>query len=1130
MESCKNYLSLRPLFSTKKTILMFSDESNVIQCAVDEYTVLLGQVSQLAKSTNLGIVVFDENGTRLASVGMIIIGNSVCDNFRFINYRQFPNSFSEYPGISDIASLYINEIGLGELVIKLPETLHPLGYVVAGQFITDSANWSMSKAEESLQKPCLFQEPRRQDFIPFYELEDLVSSTEFIVRLFSGLKNQDINGLNFHRKIEVEIENNETEIKWAGLSDEGRKEDDFRQLFDHAHDAIIIFRPEGEIVLDVNQHASLVYGFTREEFIGLSLIDITVDPIAGAKHMAEFRKGQGTISMDSQQRTKEGRILDLEIKASTINYRGETAILTINRDITRRKEAERRLRESEALFRNLTENLTDVVWTMDINGKFLYISPSVLRHRGVSPEEAMIQKIGEVVTPESYKLVKDIAKKVKMRIMAGERPEPFTFDIEQVHKNGSKIWSEVLLNSVFDDSGNFLHFLGVSRDITIYRLTEEKLSRSETKYRYLIDHLHAGVLVYAADASIILSNQEASRILGKGLESLQGSSDSDGGWHFVDEERKHLTRDQCPAIQVLKTQTPISNRILGVVCEVSGDINWALVDAYPEYDASGNLIQVVVTLIDISWRKSAEDNLFKLNKRLNLATLAAGMGIWDWDIKSGAMEWDENMFKLLEIDQHNCTNYGDSWRQRVHPDDRESTLLAVEKAVQHDEELTIEFRIVLDDKSIRYLKGFATIIRDADESAIRMIGVNIDISTLKKTELEIMAARVKAEEVSLLKSRLMANLSHEIRTPLTGIMGFAEFLVSDLADETHRTMAENILQSGERLLHTLTGILDLSVAETQNPRDEYNVVNIARLVRQCADSAAMAVIAAGLILEVNDSDTTLTTVTNAVLVEKILNNLISNAIKFTREGTISLSYGKGTADNKSIVWITVKDTGIGIAQEHLGLIFDEFRQVSEGASRAFEGTGLGLHVSQRFAQMIGGTLAVESVLGQGSSFSLYLPLSPFPLVNDPEKSATPEKEFSDYSDLLFNRPKPYILLVEDDEPSAMVATSILEDSCRVVRVKSGEEAVDRANTLRFDGILMDINLGNGISGLTAVELIRLQQENKLVPIAAITANAFSHHRHEYLSRGCSHYLSKPFSRKELLVLIHQMLNPDIKKK
>lgn len=1097
---------------------MFSDELNVDEGAINKDAGLVDLVHQLSVSAKLGMVVFDKNGTQLASFGVKTHGNSFCERALLISNLHLTDSMSLFLPLSERAFLYINELGLGEIIIRFSDLAHPLGFIWAGQFITDYVNKSESCDDSFETKKLKFQVKLPNIASPFYEFEELVFYSDLVFRLFSGLKENEFDFLSDQEKTD--------DVRVSVPNYLNRSEDDFRQLFDHANDAIIIFRPDDEVVLDVNQQAISVYGFSREEFIGMSLMDITVDPVAGAKRMAEFKKGPGTLTMETQQRTKTGLILDLEIKASTINYLGEKAILTINRDITRRKDAERKLRESEALFRNLTENLADVVWTMDINGRFLYVSPSVLKHRGVLPVEAINQRIIDVVTPESYVLVTKIAKEIRRKIRIGERPEPFTFDIELIHNNGSRLWSEVLVSSVFDEYGHFMHFLGVSRDITLHRLTEEKLRNSEAKYRHMIDRLHVGVLVYASDASIILSNQEASRILGKGLDSLRKSADGRDGWYFVNEERKPLSPDQCPAIQVLRTQMPINNQILGVVCEDSSDISWALVDAYPEYDARGDLIQVIVTMIDISWRKSAEDNLFKLNQRLNLATLAAGMGIWDWDIKTGAMEWDENMYKLFEIDRHSTADLIESWRQSVHPDDLDKILLTVEKAIEKGDELAIEFRILLQDKSIRYLKGFATIIRDNEDYAARMIGVNIDISTLKKTEKEIMDARVKAEEVSLLKSRILANLSHEIRTPLTGIMGFAEFLVSDLEDEAHRSMAENILQSGERLLHTLTGILDLSVAEAQNPRDEYNLVNISQLVRQCTDSVAMAVSAAGLVLDVEDSDLSLSIVTNAGLVEKILNNLISNAIKFTRNGTINVSYGKGTAENKLIVWITVKDTGIGIAPEHIGLIFDEFRQVSEGASRAFEGTGLGLHVSQRFAQMIGGTLAVESELGKGSAFSLYLPLSSVPSVNNDEKTILPDNKTSDIPIYTENHPKPYILLVEDDEPSAMVALTVLDELYRVIRVKSGEEAVESANTLRFDAILMDINLGSGISGLTAVELIRMQHGNESVPIAAITANAFSHHRHEYLRRGCNYYLSKPFSRRELLALIQKMLEPD----
>jgi len=367
-------------------------------------------------------------------------------------------------------------------------------------------------------------------------------------------------------------------------------------------------------------------------------------------------------------------------------------------------------------------------------------------------------------------------------------------------------------------------------------------------------------------------------------------------------------------------------------------------------------------------------------------------------------------------------------------------------------------------------------------------------------------------------------MSHEIRTPLNGIMGFSEYLNSEITDETHLDMIKSIYESGSRLLDTLTGILDLSAFESASEAIAMKPLNINALTENRIAYYQTVASAKGLPIEFATTAQNPVTLTREDLVTKIIGHLISNAIKFTKTGKISLSTGITIIDNTGYVFIRVADTGIGIADEHMGLIFEEFRQVSEGINRAYEGTGLGLHISQRFAQILGGRITVDSQPGIGSTFTLWIPLVPqhsYAELNNLDKlhqQETPERTASVYAK------KPCILLVEDDDPSAILAQIILKKRFELHRVSTGEEAIAHVKRAHVDAILMDINLGSGISGILAVEKILETSGNRHLPIAAVTANALDGHREEYLSRGCSHYLTKPYRREELLRIINEMLS------
>lgn len=987
----------------------------------------------IASRMNLGIAVFDSSGELLFSTGDVPdeLGKSV----RIADVLE-NKLFEITERLSSSTVVRHKKNGESVVVTSLPAYSSQVGYLVVGNFMFDTVEDDMplkgepagndkgigesmvtehsdaansGEIADSFGKSVAGRHVNKgisspagnchdgknltvgvsSSGVPVVNRDDLLACIRHLVRLLEVIPGEKV--MNTGSDSNIIDSFAATSASIARLR---QSEADFRQLFEQAHDAILIFRPESESVVDVNHHATVVYGFTREEFIGMSLLQISVDVEAGKKAIEEVMKGAGTISFETRQRTKEGNIIFLEVKASAISYRGEPAILSINRDVTERK------------------------------------------------------------------------------------------------------------------------------------LTEEKLKRSEAKYRELINQLHVGVVVFASDCSVILYNNEARLIFGDEQSLICDYRRYSTTWHFVSEQGEPVDYKETPVRKVIETRKPVADRVMGIVADGKAEVIWTLISAYPEVDDDQNITRVVASFINISEWKKTEDHLAELHRRMNLATQVVGIGIWDWDVVADIMVWDKGMYDLFGAEPDNFSGNLAGWKQRVHPDDLEYNMKAVQNILEQGDRYQAEYRIVLPDGGIRYIHGDARVIRNSNGQAVRMIGVDMDITKLKKSEAELIEARKKAEEVSLLKSRIIANLSHEIRTPLNGIMGMAEYLMGELTDESLQTMARNISQSGNRLLNTLTGIFDLAISESHYQTSDFMYTDINKVVERCAVSFKKSMAEAGLTLVMNLPETDLTTVTIPTLVIKILNNLIHNAIKFTPAGTITISAGRSVSNNKPIVWITVADTGIGIAREHMGIIFEEFRQVSEGASRNYEGTGLGLHVAQRFAQMIGGVIAVESSPGKGSRFTLYIPYETLSEFHPPAREELPDPLLCG-ANAEGPADRPKILLVEDDEASALVAGTVLELACYVERVTDGEQAIARTKETVFDAILMDINLGNGISGMTAAEQIRMIPGYEGIPIAALTANAFDEQRREYLSRGCTHYLSKPYARRELISLLNNMLGSDV---
>ncbi|MGQ9642613.1 MAG: response regulator, partial [Ignavibacterium sp.] len=222
------------------------------------------------------------------------------------------------------------------------------------------------------------------------------------------------------------------------------------------------------------------------------------------------------------------------------------------------------------------------------------------------------------------------------------------------------------------------------------------------------------------------------------------------------------------------------------------------------------------------------------------------------------------------------------------------------------------------------------------------------------------------------------------------------------------------------------------------------------------------------------------------------------------------------------VFIKIKDTGIGIPPESISKIFEEFRQVSEGLDRKFDGTGLGLTLTKKFVEVLGGKIQVESEVDKGSIFTISFPITETEKLqlNSGNQS---NFDISNKANINF-KVKPNILLVENDDASIEVTQLFLKDVCELDVVANGEQAVESAKAKNYDVILMDINLGRGLSGLDVTQKIRSQSGYENVPIVAVTAFAMIGDKEEFIKAGCTHYLSKPFKKNELLELIGEIIS------
>jgi signal transduction histidine kinase len=380
----------------------------------------------------------------------------------------------------------------------------------------------------------------------------------------------------------------------------------------------------------------------------------------------------------------------------------------------------------------------------------------------------------------------------------------------------------------------------------------------------------------------------------------------------------------------------------------------------------------------------------------------------------------------------------------------------------------------------------------------------------------LQSAKKEAEEASLQKSRFLANMSHEIRTPLNAITGFISLLNEKETDLNKLKYLKVIRNSSDLLLQIINDILDFSKIESG--KMELNSVNFCPYEDLIITGELFQARASEehILLKINYNNTMPKILYGDIIkIKQIFSNLLSNAIKFTPQNSVVkcvIWYSKGQLN------IRVKDYGIGIPKKKQRLIFESFTQAENSTVREYGGTGLGLAISKRLTKILGGTLALDSEEGKGSTFQLSIPLP----LGEEKKEEEEKEELSNIVHPLDG----HILIVEDNETNSMFIGIILDNIGITYEIAhNGIEAVEKFQEGNYSLILMDENMPklSGIGATKAILEIEKQQNLRHTPIISLTANAFSGDRERFLEAGMDDYISKPVEPRKLLQLIQKFI-------
>jgi PAS domain S-box-containing protein len=562
-----------------------------------------------------------------------------------------------------------------------------------------------------------------------------------------------------------------------------------------------------------------------------------------------------------------------------------------------------------------------------------------------------------------------------------------------------------------------------------------------------------------------------------------------------------------------------------------GTYKWILDQAQVvAWDATGKPTRMSGTHADITARKKLDQALRESEHFLREAQIVAGLGTYVLDISTGIWQSSGVLDDILGIEA-SCDHSVAGWVALVHPADRSMMVdYFTQDVLGRHQRFDKEYRILRPcDQVVRWVHGLGRLEFNSNGQPSRMIGTIQDITAVKALETQLRGALEEAERANLAKSEFLANMSHEIRTPINGILGMSDLLLDTEQTPVQRSYAESIHACGSSLLTIINDILDFSKVEAGQLNLETVNFEVRETVAEALEILAVNALQKGLTVEsLVADDVPVVMIGDPGRLRQVLLNLISNAIKFTEQGeiTVRAEVLAKTAGSTSLRF-SVKDTGMGIPADKLDAIFFKFTQADSTTTRQFGGTGLGLAICRQLVHLFQGEISVTSEEGKGSVFA-FTAVFEVPSVESIHLSHSGDyhRRVSQPPPVGLPHKRLRVLVAEDNTTNRIIAVKMLERLGHVAEtVANGEEAVDSVRQLPYDLVLMDCQMPV-MDGFEATRQIRgfgSKAKNPQIPIIALTAHAMKGDRDLCLKAGMNDYVTKPTTIHELAAAIERCL-------
>jgi PAS domain S-box-containing protein len=898
-----------------------------------------------------------------------------------------------------------------------------------------------------------------------------------------------VNGTYFGKKVNIAMAQDITERKQAEIALQ-KSERRFRELIELAVDGIMIGSPEG-IILEANTYMQNLTGRSIENLIGINISELFNTNVLKYNPLRYdlLKKGE-TVYGERDILRPDGKIVPIEMHTKMMP---DGTYQSIYRDVTERKKAEEILRESEIKFKSLVESTSDMIWETSIDGLYTYVSPHFENLLGYSLEEV----IGK--SPFSFIADENISDIVSQSDSIVQKATSFNSLVNKYkHRNGTILYFETSGVPVYNNSGVLTGYRGVSRDITKRYLAEKELYKLSS-----VVHQHPNTIILTnLEGKIEYINPAGCAISGYSVDELTGKNPS---IFSAGETPRETYRSLWNTIRSGKEWKGIFlNK------KKNGEYFWESAFILPIRDADGNVTNYLGVKEDISQRIKAEDALKESEERYRELFEASPDAIILADIETGM---------LIDANSAACSllgyNLQEIWglhQTEIHPARIEEFVTQsfnehAEKAINKQNVQPIESIILRSDGIEIPVEVLSNNITINGRQILQ--GVFRDITERKQAREALLKAKEKAEASDKLKSAFLRNISHELRTPLNGIIGFSEMITQlDNSVEDRIEFNKMIKKSSARLISTITSYMDISLIVSGLTDINIRPFSLKKFLHNINSQTNEICHSLNLHIDIiiKTPAEEIEIITDQELLHKILSHLIDNAIKFTKQGSITIGYNlKGGFHQFS-----VSDTGTGIPPDSLAEIFEIFRQADLSASRGYEGSGLGLSIARGFVKLLGGEIWVESALNEGSVFYFTIPAeTSMPVeLNIRQISSQPEQRV--------------ILVAEDDDSNYKYLEIVLKKALfKVLRARNGFETVELCcNHPEISVLITDMKMP-GMDGLESTKQLRTILPN--LPIIGLSGLISSADEEAALSAGCDYYIIKPVSKFKLLEIINKLI-------